>query len=1078
MKNKKGFTLVELLAVIIVLAVVAVISIPVIGNLIDKAKKDMLRDSAINLVDSGKTYYANALMDNDEGLESSKKFTIGENINELDFKGRLPSSGYLEISTKGDISLAVVSGEYCAKKEFYDTEIIITDNLNECNVSGIDKAETVNDSCFVFNAKTRTITGYNFNKKECDKPNIAIPATIGDIPVEHIAPGAFVQDSDGALAMYYDPNGNEEEFMDIYENASYYKEAFGYEMALVFPVRNIKQNFGKYCVSNNPGITMDDVRYDNEYLNESSITKVMSVTSSRDKCYAMPKGEASEEEVVAFGTRLDSIDFSDATNLKAIGDYAFFATSLSSIKFGDNPVLDRIGNSAFLYNEIEELDLSGASSLYEIDNSAFINNYLTVVKFPNSLSIIGNQAFRNNFINSINVPTSLEYIGEYAFADNYIRRFDAKNSNLETIGNEAFRDNAIEYITLPEGLTYIAPYAFRNNYLGNLVIPSTLSRINNGTFYESGLTSLTLKEGVTTIDNYAFAYNYDLHTVSLPNGLNYIGYEAFYYDGITSLTIPGTVEEITESSFAYNNINTLVIEPGVKYIRYRSFYNNPNLTNLTLNEGIVEIDSYAFYDGNISNNLVLPSTVKYIYDYAFSRNNIPSIEFNDGILELGYSAFSNNSNLASINIPASLEYIGRSVFYGANLQKLNIPGYLTTIPEQAFSGAGITELVLNSGITEIERFAFTANSNLTKVTLPEGLTTIDENAFYSSSLQSVTIPRSVTYIGDEAFVSSKVWQSVIIVNTSPQEEMRFNDRWGDIGWPNSLKPQNPIDYTLVSGVNNFEYFGSYYKVNVPTAGSYKLEVWGAQGGSGEDGDFTGGKGGYSSGVVTLPAGTQLYVYVGGKGEDAGNGYKDNYGGFNGGGSSIDWDNWLTTNGAGGGATDIRIGQNSLYARVIVAGGGGGGGGSYFYAYSSSSHAKGGAGGGNEGRKPDYYYGSTIGNQGTQISGYEFGQGGDGEDGASTGAGGGGGWYGGHGSGHGNNVINSGGSGGSGWIYTVDSFSTWQTGNPTDAANWLLDNTYYLTEATTTTGNASFLDPDGSSVTGHANNGYARITKVG
>ena len=400
MKNKKGFTLVELLAVIIVLAVVAVISIPVIGNLIDKAKKDMLRDSAINLVDSGKTYYANALMDNDEGLESSKKFTIGENINELDFKGRLPSSGYLEISTKGDISLAVVSGEYCAKKEFYDTEIIITDNLNECNVSGIDKAETVNDSCFVFNAKTRTITGYNFNKKECDKPNIAIPATIGDIPVEHIAPGAFVQDSDGALAMYYDPNGNEEEFMDIYENASYYKEAFGYEMALVFPVRNIKQNFGKYCVSNNPGITMDDVRYDNEYLNESSITKVMSVTSSRDKCYAMPKGEASEEEVVAFGTRLDSIDFSNATNLKSIGDYAFFATSLSSIKFGDNPVLDRIGNSAFLYNEIEELDLSGASSLYEIDNSAFINNYLTVVKFPNSLSIIGNQAFRNNFINS------------------------------------------------------------------------------------------------------------------------------------------------------------------------------------------------------------------------------------------------------------------------------------------------------------------------------------------------------------------------------------------------------------------------------------------------------------------------------------------------------------------------------------------------------------------------------------------------------------------------------------------------------------------------------------------------------
>ena len=553
MKNKKGFTLVELLAVIIVLAVVAVISIPVIGNLIDKAKKDMLRDSAINLVDSGKTYYANALMDNDEGLESSKKFTIGENINELDFKGRLPSSGYLEISTKGDISLAVVSGEYCAKKEFYDTEIIITDNLNECNVSGIDKAETVNDSCFVFNAKTRTITGYNFSKKDCDKPNIAIPATIGDIPVEHIAPGAFVQDSDGAIAMYYDPNSYEE-FIDIYENASYYKEAFGYEMALVFPVRNIKQNFGKYCVSNNPGITMDDVRYDYEYLNESSITKVMSLTSSRDKCYAMPKGEASEDELIAFGTRLDSIDFSNATNLKSIGDYAFFATSLSSIKFGNNPTLDRIGNSAFIYNELQNLDLSGLSSLYEIDNSAFISNYLTTVKFPNNLTIIGDQAFANNYINSIDVPTMLEYIGDYAFTDNYIRRLDAENSNLETIGYGAFIDNIIEYITLPEGLTYIEPYAFENNYLGNLVIPSTLYRIGYSAFYNSGITSLTIKAGVSRIEERAFCYNYGLQSLILEEGLTYIGNKAFYDSNLYEVTIPTSVKEIGHSAFISNSV--------------------------------------------------------------------------------------------------------------------------------------------------------------------------------------------------------------------------------------------------------------------------------------------------------------------------------------------------------------------------------------------------------------------------------------------------------------------------------------------------------------------------------------------
>ena len=141
MKNKKGFTLVELLAVIIVLAVVAVISIPVIGNLIDKAKKDMLKDTAINLVESGKIYYSNVLMENSEGLILSKKFTIGDNINELDFKGKLPSSGYVEISRKGNVSVAVSNGTYCAKKEFYDTEIVVTDNLNDCNIMPADKVD-------------------------------------------------------------------------------------------------------------------------------------------------------------------------------------------------------------------------------------------------------------------------------------------------------------------------------------------------------------------------------------------------------------------------------------------------------------------------------------------------------------------------------------------------------------------------------------------------------------------------------------------------------------------------------------------------------------------------------------------------------------------------------------------------------------------------------------------------------------------------------------------------------------------------------------------------------------------------
>ena len=89
-------------------------------------------------------------------------------------------------------------------------------------------------------------------------------------------------------------------------------------------------------------------------------------------------------------------------------------------------------------------------------------------------------------------------------------------------------------------------------------------------------------------------------------------------------------------------------------------------------------------------------------------------------------------------------------------------------------------------------------------------------------------------------------------------------------------------------------------------------------------------GGYSSGVLSLVKSGNIYVYVGGQGSSSAI-----TGGFNGGGSGI-------RNGrGGGGASDIRIGQDSLYSRAIVAGGGGGSG------VSSSGSGK-GVGGGTSG----------------------------------------------------------------------------------------------------------------------------------
>lgn len=259
---------------------------------------------------------------------------------------------------------------------------------------------------------------------------------------------------------------------------------------------------------------------------------------------------------------------------------------------------------------------------------------------------------------------------------------------------------------------------------------------------------------------------------------------------------------------------------------------------------------------------------------------------------------------------------------------------------------------------------------------------------------------------------------------------------------------------------NFDYTGTVQTVTLPK-GTYKLECWGAQGGYSSSNSGIevgmGGKGGYSAGTITLNQKTLIYIYTGGVGSISGNGKAD--GGFPNGGSS-----WASSTsegaGGGGGSSDIRIGTDSLYARVIVAGGGGGGG---------EDNETGGYGGGETGGTSGS---GTPGSQ-TAPSGY-FGIGGHT---SYDGGGGGGGWYGACPAGGqttpatgSSRSDTSGSPGGSGYVYTSATASNYPSG-------CLLNSSYYLSAAKTIAGNTSFTSPTGSSETGHSGNGYCRITVI-
>lgn len=305
---------------------------------------------------------------------------------------------------------------------------------------------------------------------------------------------------------------------------------------------------------------------------------------------------------------------------------------------------------------------------------------------------------------------------------------------------------------------------------------------------------------------------------------------------------------------------------------------------------------------------------------------------------------------------------------------------------------------------------------------------------------------------------------------------------------------NPVKVLVMT----FGYEGKSREI-VLEKGKYKLEVWGAQGGN-SAGRGTGshaivprgkgGLGGYSVGQITLSEKTKFFIYVGGEGKSAQSGDgMDTSGSFpDGGGTKTGHcSDYTSVPGTGGGSTSVRVKSDSLYSRVIVAGGGGGAGGDG----ECTDHGGfgGGASGGNSyacgslrDRGAGTQTGSTPGPKGSGPEGVAgtFGQGATGlyHTGRDSGGGGGGGWYGGGSGGYGGDTNCASGGGGSGWIFTKESFSAWKSGDSQKAGRFELDSAFYLSDARTVPGNASFPDTSGSgSETGHSGNGFAKITPL-
>jgi len=131
MKKEKGFTLVELIAVIILLGIIALIAIPTVNELLKEARMAAFEDTAYGLVRAGTLYYQQQEL-RDE-VTSNITFTFPEATG-LEVSGKKPSSGTMIVDIDGNVSLAVSNGRYCARKGFNESEIILDINIEDCEI--------------------------------------------------------------------------------------------------------------------------------------------------------------------------------------------------------------------------------------------------------------------------------------------------------------------------------------------------------------------------------------------------------------------------------------------------------------------------------------------------------------------------------------------------------------------------------------------------------------------------------------------------------------------------------------------------------------------------------------------------------------------------------------------------------------------------------------------------------------------------------------------------------------------------------------------------------------------------------
>ncbi len=390
--KKKGFTLVELLAVIVILAVILIIAMPKISDVIKNSKESSLETTAKLIASQAeKKYTENQVLDNSSTIKCSDVAKISD----ADYE-----SCNITFDSKGNAKVSIVG------KGKFEGMAVCNANKNSASISS-DCATNANYFSYeeVEVDKTYSVTVEDVNK--CKNYTQSIFENASDEELTTLCTTDTIVGEEGFLPLFVSEN--------IIPSSDYETAGLKVEYITVTNVKIVDIDKCQNYLQTRGWEGRAETFCSGGDINQFSIKDVVSKDNYKEAGLNVtytpytPSIKITGYNIEG-GTDIVIPSQIDGKTVVAIGDYAF-------TKSGVIPTLTAYNNDYKV--SLLSYDSNNKYVVKPLKSAALVEGLgITSLVIPNTVTSIGRHAFEGNNLINVEIPSSVTSIGNYAFKNN------------------------------------------------------------------------------------------------------------------------------------------------------------------------------------------------------------------------------------------------------------------------------------------------------------------------------------------------------------------------------------------------------------------------------------------------------------------------------------------------------------------------------------------------------------------------------------------------------------------------------------------------------------------------------------